>query len=104
MPQLKCYEDKCAHNHCTHCVREIIKVGFDAYCKSYRKKTPENEDVAAFEYEYAMDMGLPSHMDGHPIECENTICKFQGSGICHHQYVKVDQKVQGPLCVSFEKR
>ncbi len=104
MPHLKCYENECASNYCTHCVLDSIKVGLEAYCESYRKRTEENKNVAEFEFEFAKDMNLASHMDGHPIQCDNIMCKFQETGTCHHNHVRIDSKARGPLCVSFERR
>jgi hypothetical protein len=104
MPHLKCYEQKCKSNYCGHCVLDSIMVGINAMCQSYKEKEEETKDDAKYEYEFARDMGYAANMDSHPIQCANTRCRYQESGICHHTHVRVDSKVQGPLCVSFDPR
>lgn len=104
MPHLKCYEKGCMSNYCSHCVRDGIRVDEKARCQSFKEKNEDNKDVAEYEYEFACDMGLPSKMDGHPIDCENAMCKFQGEGVCHLNHVRIENKAQGPLCVSYEAR
>ena len=104
MPHLKCYENGCHSNYCAHCVLDSIKVGLDAYCHSYRPKEEKTKDDARCEYEFARDMGYAANMDSHPIQCDNTRCKYQESGMCHHNHVRIDAKAQGPLCVSFDPR
>ncbi len=101
MSHLKCYENSCRSNHCSHCVKDIIKVGLDAYCHSYLRKEEEARDEAKFEYEFASDMGYASAMDNHPIQCENNRCQYQEAGMCHLSHVQIDSKAQGPLCVSY---
>lgn len=104
MPHLRCYEKGCASNHCTHCVLDSIKIGLNAYCQSYRKKNEHNKDLAAFEFEYAQDMCLASALDGHPVQCANTACRFQETGQCHQNHVRIDSQAQGAVCVTFEPR
>lgn len=104
MPHLKCYEKGCASNHCTHCVLSRIHVGSNALCESFSQRTKENEHQAEFEFEFAQDLEMATRLDGHNVHCDNRMCRFQESGACHHEHVRIEGVPQGPICASFLPR
>lgn len=47
---------------------------------------------------------MATRLDGHNVHCDNRMCRFQESGACHHEHVRIEGVPQGPICASFLPR
>lgn len=101
MQRLKCEEGSCRHNYCRHCVKDVIQISGDAFCKSFDCKTPATEDLAKNEFEFACDVGLGTQKDMHHILCNEEKCNYWNFGECASKSINVDKKVSGAKCGTF---
>ena len=101
MQRLKCNEEACRNNYCRHCVKDVIQISNEAYCKSFDQKTNKNNNQAKFEYEFACDTGLGTEHDMHHILCNEEGCDYWNFGECNAHEIHVDNKIVGARCVTF---
>lgn len=101
MQKLKCKEEGCRNNYCKHCVKDVIQISKEAYCRSFDDKNDQNANHAKFEFEFACDVGLNTEQDMHHILCNENNCNYWNCGECNSHSVKVDKRPAGARCITY---
>lgn len=102
MPNLKCHEYGCGHNHCTHCSKGTLSVSRDAYCNDYFRRS--DDDKENYDYEFSYEHAMSLSQDEHRIVCSDRACINNASGECAASYIRVDRRDRGARCCQVREK
>lgn len=101
MPNLKCHDLTCEHNHASCCGVSEVTISHNASCLSYENKTQSDK---TYDQEFATDLGRALCLDNHPICCHDTICQNNIDCRCSLNNLRVDRINEKSLCVNYRPR
>lgn len=101
MPNLKCHDTTCEHNHASCCGVKEVTISHNAGCLSYE---PRMRADRTFDQEFAADLGRSFCLDNHPICCHDTICQNNSDCRCKLNNLRIDRQNGVPLCVNYRPR
>jgi len=96
MPNLRCHDTTCLHNHAGCCGKDEIQVSATAKCESYDFDTGKNLSPM----EFAEEIANSNCMTHQHVCCDDTNCKNNADRSCSLDNLRVDRIDGKPLCVN----
>lgn len=96
MPNLRCHDYTCIHNHAGCCGKDKIKVSFNARCSSYDFNNGETKS----DMELAEDIANSNCISNNLVSCEDINCKNNDSRTCCLDNLRIDRISNSPQCVN----
>lgn len=96
MPNLRCHDVTCKHNHSGKCGMNSIKVLFNARCSSYDFDHGEQKN----DMELAEEIACSNCISRQKVCCEDINCMNNDSRQCSLNNLRIDRISNSPICVN----
>lgn len=100
MPDLKCHQTNCAHNHDIKCGLPGICVSEHALCDSFDVK----DAVVDFTAEFARELSFTFTNRKTEVVCRDRECQNNCEGQCSLHNLRIDDLEGCPRCVNFRSK
>lgn len=99
MPNLKCHQTNCDHNHDIRCGLAGICVSRSALCDSFDRR-----EAVEFDAEYARELAFTFTDSQTEVLCFERSCLNNVDGSCGLKNLRVDNVDGLPQCVNVRRR